>query len=172
MVSGCRPFPTQPIQWWLSADVWWFSIPIPCWAVAKPVLFWCLKKMLRLATSMTSPSLVLFFAKGYGPRHLETDLTRGEGGWGMEMIPIDSRENRGSIMRRYGNSINGGCFLREKNGDIVDVLQQCLITGTLEDLETQKWWKSRIDLTSRWKEQLQRTELSTFKFLWASWMIS
>jgi len=63
---------------------------------------------------MTSPSLVLFFAKGYGPRHLETDLTRGEGGWGMEMIPIDSRENRGSIMRRYGNSINGGCFLREK----------------------------------------------------------
>ena len=105
--------------------------------------------MLRLATSMTSPSLVLFFAKGYGPRHLETDLTRGEGGWGMEMIPIDSRENRGSIMRRYGNSINGGCFLREKNGDIADVLQQCLITGTLEDLETQKWWKSRIDLTSR-----------------------
>ena len=40
--------------------------------------------------------------------------TRGEGGWGMEMIPIDSRENRGSIMRRYGNSsINAG-FLREK----------------------------------------------------------
>jgi hypothetical protein len=54
----------------------------------------------------------------------------------MEMIPIDSRENRRSIMRRYGNSsINAG-FLQGKNGDIADVLQQCLITGTLEDLET------------------------------------
>lgn len=77
--------------------------------------------LLRLATSITSPSLVLFFAKGYGPRHLETDFTRGEGGWGMDMIPIDSRENRGSIMRRSGNSsINAG-FLREKNGDRADV---------------------------------------------------
>lgn len=121
MVSGCRTFPTQPIQWWLSPDVWWF---FHVFSTDSNELWLSLSffgacpmgasYLLRLATSMTSPSLVLFFAKGYGPRHLETDFTRGEGGWGMEMIPIDSRENRGSIMRRYGNSsINAG-FLQGK----------------------------------------------------------
>ena len=163
MVHMVRTFPsTNPFQWWLSRDVWWF------WGASK-----------NAEVGHEIDDFFAFFGALLCQGLWTTPLgdgrpkTRGEGGWGMEMTPIDSRENRGSIMRRYGNSsINAG-FLREKNGDIADVLQQCLITGTLEDLETwQKWWKSWIDLTSRWKEQLQRTELSTFKFLWASWMIS
>ena len=40
------------------------------------------KKMLRLATSMTSPSLVLFFAKGYGTTPLGDGLDPGGRGMG------------------------------------------------------------------------------------------